>query len=296
MESLESLELERQSIVKKNMIRTLIGVGAIVLFLIIGVIIDFLAITVLGVVVLIILLVINGSLKSKYRKEFKDKIVRQLIKEELGSEAFYNPNGGISISEIDSIKCTKVPDRYTMNDYISAKYNDVQYEMCDCHFEERKVTYDSKGNRVVKYVTFFKGRAIKIDFKRDLNIVLKLVNQGPIGFDTEGLTKFETEVIDFNKRFKCYVDEQENGFYILTPLFIQKLLQLESMFRGGLVLAFKHNNLYILINNGNDALEVSFRKPLNGEQFERFRGEILLPSAIINELRIDDDKFNRDIK
>ena len=69
-------------------------------------------------------------------------------------------------------------------------------------------------------------------------------------------------------------------------------MELEKMFRGGLVLAFKNNNLYVLINDSGDSLEVSFSKPLNGEQIERIRGEIVLPATIINEFRIDDDKFN----
>ena len=76
----------------------------------------------------------------------------------------------------------------------------------------------------------------------------------------------------------------------------QKLLELERMFRGGLVIIFKHNNLYVLINDSHDSLEVSINKPVNGEQIERIRGEIILPASIINELRIDDDKFNKDFK
>ena len=79
---------------------------------------------------------------------------------------------------------------------------------------------------------------------------------------------------------------------ILTPVFIQKLMELEKMFKGGLVVIFKHNNLYVLINDSRDTLEVSINKPVNGEQIERIRGEILLPATIINEFRIDDDKFN----
>ena len=69
-------------------------------------------------------------------------------------------------------------------------------------------------------------------------------------------------------------------------------MELERMFKGGLVVVFKHNNLYVLINDGRDSLEVSINKPVNGEQIERIRGEILLPASIINEFRIDDDKYN----
>ena len=290
--SLDDLELKRKNIKKNNFLRTLIGFVVLVISIVLGFATEILFLMFIGILAFAILLIINGTKKSEFTKHFKENIVRKLVQEELGTEAYYDPKGSLKLSEINSVKCTSGPDRWNLGDYIHCSYNGVPYEICDCHFEERRVTRDSKGNRQVRYVTFFKGRIIKIDFQRDLNINMKIVNQGPMGFDSERLTKFETEVIDFNKKFKCYVDNTENGFYILTPMFIQKLLELEKMFRGGLVFAFKYNNLYVFINDSSDSLEVSFNKPLNGEQIERIRGEIILPATIINEFRIDDDKFN----
>ena len=294
--SLDNLELERKALKKKNTTKTLIGIFSLLIFIVIAFMTSILEFIFIGFVILVVMIIINTASSSKYKGKFKELIVRKIIEEELGSTAVYNPNGGISLSELNSLKFTSMPDREHLSDHISCSYNGVPYEICDCHFEERHVTRDSKGNKQVTYVTYFKGRAIKIDFQRDLNINMKLVNQGPQGFSSEGLTKFETEVIEFNKRFKCYVDSTENAFYILTPIFIQKLLELERMFKGGLVVIFKHNNLYILINDSRDTLEVNINKPVNGEQIERIRGEVILPASIINELRIDDDKFNVNIK
>ena len=290
--NLEELELERKTIKRKNTIAILIGVGVFILSIILAFATEFIGLMFIGFIAVIIIVVVTSVNSGKYKSKFKDIIVKKLIKEELGVDAYYDPNGGINLGELNSLRFASYPDRYHLSDYISCSYNGVPYELCDCHFEERRVTRDSKGNRQVTYITYFRGRAIKIDFQRDLNIQMKIVNQGPMGFSAEGLNKFETEVIEFNKRFKCYVDNTENGFYILTPVFIQKLMELEKKFKGGLVVIFKHNNLYVLINDSRDTLEVSINKPVNGEQIERIRGEILLPATIINEFRIDDDKFN----
>lgn len=294
---LETLESERKVLIKKNRIRTLIGIGVFIPLTIIGILIpEVLILFGVGIVVLVVMLVINAVNNGNLQKKFKDIVVRSIIKEELGNDAIYEPDCGINFNELTSLKFASYPDRYSLRDHIKSSYNGVEYEICDCHFEERRVTRDSKGNRQVHYVTYFKGRAIKIDFKRELNINMKLVNEGPMGFSSEGLEKFETEVIDFNKKFKCYVDNSENGFYILTPLFIQKILELERMFRGGLVIIFKHNNLYVLINDSHDSLELSIKKPITGEQLDRIKGEVLLPASIINELRMDDAKFNENFK
>ena len=292
----ETLEVERKSLKKNNTIRTLIGVGVLVLSIVLAIVLEFMPLFIIGFIPFLVLIIINIVKNSSYRKTLKDTVIRMVIKEELGSDAYYDPNGGIDFNELNSLRFAAYPDRYHLSDYIRSSYNGVDYELCDCHFEEKRVTRDSKGNRQVHYVTYFKGRAIKIDFKRDLNINMKLVNQGPMGFSSENLSKFETEVIDFNKTFKCYVDNSENGFYILTPVFIQKLMELEKMFRGGLVVIFKHNNLYVLINDSHDSLEFSINKPIEGEQLERIRGEVLLPASIINELRMDDAKYNENFK
>lgn len=291
---LASLEEERLK-VKKQLNLFTIG---IFLLLILG-IACFFAIPFLGIIFMIgavILLAFVGNIHSKFKKTFKSKLVSKLVLDELGEEAIYKENSGIPIEEINSLKAAKIPDRYHLEDYISATYNNVPYEMCDCTLEEEHVTTDSKGHTTVSYSTYFKGRVIKIDYQRNLNIELKVVNGGPSGFSASGLQKFETEVIEFNKRFKCYVDEKEHGFYILTPVMISKMLELERMFSGGIAYLFLHNNLYVLINNHGDSLEVNISKPIDGKQIERIRGDILLGATIINEFNLDKDKFNVNLK
>ena len=150
--NLESLELERKELKKKNTTITLIGVGILLVMILLGFLFSPIFV-VLGVSILVIITISNASRNSKYKGQFKEKIVKKLIKEELGEDAFYNPKSGINLGEINSLKCTSVPDRYVLSDHIICKYNGVPYEVCDAHFEERKVSYDSKGNRHVKYIT-----------------------------------------------------------------------------------------------------------------------------------------------
>ncbi len=73
---------------------------------------------------------------------------------------------------------------------------------------------------------------------------------------------------------------------------IQKMLELEKMYVGGIYYAVMHDNLYILINNNGDSLEVNISKPLDHKQLERIRADILIGASIINEFRMDSDKFN----
>ena len=124
--SLENLEKERKDIKKKNAIVTLIGVGILLVMILLGVLFSPVFI-ILGIIVLVVIIIFNSSRNSKYRSQFKDMIVKKLIKEELGEDAYYNPKSGINLGEINSLICTSVTDRYHFSDHIICKYNGVPY-------------------------------------------------------------------------------------------------------------------------------------------------------------------------
>lgn len=287
---LARLEEERLKIKKQLNIFTV----GIILSIIAGIVFMFLF-PFVGVIFIffgVLFVIISGNIGGKFKKQFKAKLIANLVEDELGKEAVYEEKRGIPLEEINSLRVARVPDRCRLEDYIKASYNNVPYEMCDCELQEERTTTDARGHTTHYYDTYFKGRVIKIDYQRELNIELRVVNDAPRGFSSCGLQKFETEVIEFNKRFKCYADEKENGFYILTPVMINKMLELEKMFRGGIAYIFLHNALYVLINNSGDSLEVNISKPIDGKQIERIRGEILLGATIINEFDMDKDKYN----
>ncbi len=287
---LEELENERKKIAKKSRIFYALAF----VFMILGMALCFFVhpLFMLLIFIGVILLVVIMPQVNKFKKKFKGSVVSAMIKEELGSDAVYRQSGGIPIEEINALGVAAEPDRHYEEDYITCTYNDIPYEMCDCTLQERVVTRDSKGNRQVTYETYFKGRVIKIDFQRDLNMELKVVNNATRGFKYKPLLPFETELIEFNKKFKCYASSKEDGFYILTPMLIQKMLELENKFKGGMYYVIKHNNLYVLINNSGDSLEVNIHKALDEKQLNKIRADILIGASIINEFRMDKDKYN----
>lgn len=288
----ELLELETQR-AKINKQTSLLSLLAFVLIIAgIGVCFVLFFLSFVFFIAGVVIICVVTAKRKKFRDEFKEHVVKKLITNELGVDAVYRRQGGISLSEINSLQVASVPDKYQMEDYISCIYNGVPYEMCDCTLQERVETTDSQGHTHVSYQTYFKGRVIKIDFKRDLDIVLKVVNRPVRGFQAKNLEKFETEVIEFNKHFKCYANTKESGFYILTPVMIQKMQELERMYAGGIFYVIMHGNLYVLINNNGDSLEVNISKPLDEKQLNRIKSDILIGASIINEFRMDQDKFN----
>lgn len=289
------IEVERVKARNKFLIFLLSGIAV----LIIGAIIAFLttiSVFFIFIIIFAILMILAFSYKKNFDLKFKMTVISSLIKEELGADAKYNPTGGINLDSIMKHKMYESPDRWHMEDYIQSSYNDVEYSMCDARFEERHVRYDSKGNRHVDYDVYFSGRIICIQLNRDLNTRLKIVEGHPRGFNKQGMEKFETELIDFNKKYDTYVNDKEMAFYMLTPVMLQKLLELEKLFKGTIQYSFDDNNFMIFINNSGNSLEISLNKKLDEKNLEIYRGQIRLAATIINEFKLDSDKFQKELE
>jgi hypothetical protein len=291
MNVFEELEQQRLEVVKKRRISILILVLSLVLGFLLMMVLPFLGIP--FIIAGIIIFAISESKVSSFRRKFKEIVVKKILDQELG-EYTYNQYAGIPLNEIISVGIYDSPDRYDLEDYIQSSYNEVRYEMCDATFEERYyVTVD--GKREVRYRMYFKGRIIKLDYKRDLNTTIKIIEGSPQGLNLRGLTKVETESIEFNKKYKTYVSNKENVFYYLTPVMIQKLMELEKLFKGTIQYSITSDAMYIFINNSGDSLEVNLNRPIDDTQLNIIKSQILLASTIINEFNLDKTKFNKEI-
>jgi hypothetical protein len=291
MNVFEELEQQRLEVVKKRRISILILVLSLVLGFLLMMVLPFLGIP--FIIAGIIIFAISESKVSSFRRKFKEIVVKKILDQELG-EYTYNQYAGIPLNEIISVGIYDSPDRYDLEDYIQSSYNEVRYEMCDATFEERYyVTVD--GKREVRYRMYFKGRIIKLDYKRDLNTTIKIIEGSPQGLNLRGLTKVETESIEFNKKYKTYVSNKENVFYYLTPIMIQKLMELEKLFKGTIQYSITSDAMYIFINNSGDSLEVNLNRPIDDTQLNIIKSQILLASTIINEFNLDKTKFNKEI-
>lgn len=284
---IEKLEAERKDIYSKT--KAVMPIGAILC--VVGIcLFVFEAIVILGVILIAVGIVLIASAQTKikkFSKKYKENVVRALVKETFGGNAIYNPEGMINISSVLHPGFFKRPDRYHGEDYIKSSYDDVLFEASDVTLEEKIETTDSKGHRTVTYRPYFAGRFFIFDFNKDMNKTLYIL---PGKRKINGLTKFETESIAFNKKYTALAKLQEDGFYILTPKMIDRILALSDLYKGQQFYAFLEGKLYVAINNVN-SLEVSVKKPLTDETLKKTRGDLNIAPAIINEFGLNKSKY-----
>ena len=288
-ERLRVFEEHRSKVCKKANLLLLIGILLIASGIGLVILTSY-PIFILFFIAAIILLVISSSMKSKLSAQFKNEFIIQLVKDTYPN-GVYNPKSGIYLEEMLRAGFFKRPDRYNTEDYLSAEYDNVPFEMCDFDFKERHVTRDSNGNTRVTYETYAKGRFMIFDFKREFTQVLKIAETTYLGLDRSGLEKVETESLDFNKKFKVYSSDSLTAFYVLTPQVQLKILELESKFKGSLFLAYMSGKLYVAIVDGVSILDVNASKKVSLETLKMLESQLLLPASIINELGLSSTKF-----
>lgn len=228
------------------------------------------------------------GLSNKFKETIKNELVH-IVLEDKFDDAYYDRHQSIPQGVIDQTGLVKRPDRFSGEDYIKGTYKGVAFEVSDVTLRERVEHVDSKGNRTVTYPVYFKGRWYIYKFPKTFKGTLKVCEKHPN--EARGLEKVETESIAFNKKFKLYASDKQYAFYHLTPIMMEKLLDLEKMHRGSIYFYYTGNELHIGVNDSQDYMEIPFRKAIDEKAMKAFEGDVDLIPAIINELKLTSDKF-----
>ena len=295
-EKLQDLETRRLELVKSFNKNIKIGVLLLIpaaILITVSVRFDQAFVMFIAIIIFIAAMVYFGKAAAqahKFRQIIKTDLIRMLLAEQF-TNVYYDPKESIPIRQIMSTRTIRNPDRFKGEDYIKGTYKGVDFEVSDVEMKKKEVRTDSKGNTHVSYVTYFKGRWYTYKFQKKFDQVLKII-EGRAGFaDTRNLEKFDTESIEFNKKFDIYSSTKEFGFYLITSSMIEKLLELEKLHRGSILYCFQDNELHIGINDRKDYMEFKLKTPINEENIGVFMSDIELIPAIVNEFRLDSVKF-----
>lgn len=296
MDHLFQLETKRIAIYKVYLIKQRIGI----LFIIMAVICAFVSLVgqmpilfvpAIGLTIVSFVFFAKAAREfSSFRQLIKRELIKDLVEESL-DQVSYNPDGFISSDTIQQTGMVTRPDRYHGEDLIKGIYHQVHYQVSDVNLEERVSTTDSKGNTHVSYETYFKGRWYIFKFQREFNEVLKISEGRGYQVNHKDLIKIETESIEFNQKFSIWASSETYGFYHITPVMIEKLLQLEKLHKGSILYYFAKNELHVGVNDKRDYMEISLNKPLNEDTIKTLMFDIDLIPAIILELKLDSSKF-----
>lgn len=234
--------------------------------------------------------IIGFSAFSSLGKQFKVEVLTDLVGTFVDNGRF-DPNRGLSQGDVYDTEFLKRADRFHSEDYLSGSMDGVRFESSDVKLEERHVEHTKNGTRTY-YETYFLGRVFIFDFNKAFEGYLQVLEKGrPIR--NRGYNKVKLESIDFNKKFKTYATSDHSAFYVLTPHFMEALMDFEKNNRGSISFSFLDTKLYIGINNFRDTFELRMFRPLDQRIFDEFKRDLLVIKEVITELRLNNNIFKK---
>lgn len=227
---------------------------------------------------------------DKFALEFKKTFVSKALGLLL-VDFEYNPNDGIKESVIIKTRLIGTGSKFSSDDYISGKYEDINVKQSDIHIETTHISNDDNGFTTTYNLTALKGRWTIFELKKMFPTNIQITQRGFKNLRTICLSKFKykkniVDDIEFNKKFKVYAEDERNILQVLTPQVIDKIKSLDAEFDGKLLFGFIDSNLHICVKNKKELFAHSIFKPLDENVIvEKISKELKLLLEFIDIIR-----------
>jgi Protein of unknown function (DUF3137). len=299
----QTIEASRSAVYKKYKILMAIGIPAFIVGIVIGALMAMFHWSDNGALYFIpVFLVVPGlvmmAMAAYYHHTYSSSAYRLLVDtvdSTLFPEAKKDPNRGMVLSILLKPGFFASPDRYYGKNYKTAVYNGIPFEQAGYDLQRRESHTDSKGNTYYTYETYAKGTMYRFQFERNFAAIVKVLEKsGILTFGGGNLKKAETEYIAFNKKFQILTSDETLVFYLLTPQIQEKILSLESKFKGKFYMAFIGNELFIAVNDSDQSIVIPFKTPITVETLTPVVECLAIPAVFINLLGLNKNKFLKD--
>ncbi len=166
--------------------------------------------------------------------------------------------GGFQAPAFDRLRSLNlVPSfaRSNFEDLFSGTYKSSSFELYEGHLEQRST--DSKGR--TRYTTVFRGQLIRMHFPREfLGVTIVRRDAGVFnvfgGGKAQGQKLERVRLVDsrLEKAFEVWGTDQVEARYLLHPVMMERLLELETKLHGKrLRCAFEGGDCLVAVEGGN---------------------------------------------
>jgi len=240
-----------------------------------------------------------NPLWKKYRAEFKEQVIKEIIKF-INSSLSYSPTEKISQGEF--VKCgifkTQI-DRYRGDDLVRGTIGSTQMEFSEIHAEYKTTTVDSKGRRRTQWHTIFKGLLFSADFNKDFNVKTYVLTDtaekmfGFLGTKLQKMNKSRGELIkledpEFESEFAVYSEDQVESRYILSPSLMDRILSFKKQTNKNIQLSFVDSRLYVTVPYSKALFEPKlFGEMIDFEDIQEYHSDLNLVIGIAENLNLN---------
>lgn len=221
----------------------------------------------------------------RFSKFFKEHYVVDVLQTNgCFTELAYHMKTGFDMKYVSGMNLFCMGDKFYYNseDTLTGRYKGRAFHFGDVQTGET----DSAGNLIYKKTLFYGQVAAFHELegirKSDgLLLVRKIPLDGPGGGTVE---RVYTENIAFNEKFEVYAEKPLNAFYILTPPFMEKIMEVSDKLEGQLSLCFYNDALFTAVNSDRDVFDPKVDIPLTEQKDRILNDDVELIMGIVDVL------------
>jgi len=213
--------------------------------------------------------------------EFKSTYVKESL-HELLPNARFDATDGFYADEVLATHILPETDRFKSEDLLQGKMETVGFRSADLRLEN--VHHDKNGTHTV---TIFKGRIYRMDFPSEFKTdFVVLQPEFGLKWRFSGFDAVETESVDFNESLKVFANDGLVAREIITPPFMERLMELDRLYKDKIGFSFKGNHLYVTINSGIDQFDLRLFHPVSTSYAQELKAEVENVRSILEGLRL----------
>ncbi len=222
---------------------------------------------------------------KSYKKKMKNDVMQTFVG--YFKDFSYHQGDGLSLSEINESRIFPYFETAKADDCFSGPFEGVHMRLC-----EQILTKIVRSGKKSREVTVFQGIAIELDMQKKFQghtIVLK--DHGLFSRFTkpQGMERVILEDPFFEKTFEVYSTDQIEARYLLTPVFMERIIKLKQLYKSKSVqLSFFNNKLLIAVETKEDMFEPFsfFKTNLNKPKIDAVFEQFLTVFSIIDILKL----------
>jgi len=220
-----------------------------------------------------------------YKKKIKNDVMENFIS--YFNDFKYEQGKGLSVDEIADSYIFPRADIYDADDCFCGFHQGVPLRVCEQIL--KKVYHTKHGNREK---TVFQGIAIELKMNKNFNG--KIVVLKDAGFFNhfkkfKDLERITLEDPSFEGLFEVYGTNQVEARFLLTPVFMERIVKLKTLYKGkSIQFSFYDNKVLIAVDTRQNMFEPCsfFKTNLNKAKIDNVFEQFLTIFSIIDILRL----------
>lgn len=223
---------------------------------------------------------IVGSVSGNKAKQIAVEHTPIVLKQVMDKLESYEAHGGVGWEFLDEELGLPSYDRIGgCGDHVKGVIRGIPIEFNEFYLEEERTERDEDGDTRTYYSTVFSGliAICKHDKELACDVTVSQITR------YIGSTKTESE--DFNKAFSTRAESDLELFRLLTPQYMERLMQASGGRRGLLSLCFKKDGTLYLVIRNLDLFEANGASSTEELQ-KHIEGEVHLLGDILETLQI----------